>query len=555
MEDDFRFYNDYHMYREDPNVPDYNELQQSMEESRSMDGMQLAAGPSFEQVNRAAQNMPLETETQTTMRRMQEDQQTGVTGQIIPQDRTLREELAYRTQQALIQNLGIDNAKARKLAETIFGGESSGVPLGVGLTDFTPAVIPMAVQESGISAGKARESVDRGEYGRAAAEYGIGILQGAEAIPGVKLASKAAKKIGTTLAPAAGEMFETYAARTGLTNYITDPVKVYSGVMVQDIQPKRRLNTLVTKLESGRIDEQTYIENTKLLNEAMQKKPEKVSDADKVRGADEVTRRLLGALNPNAQVKLREPIVRFAKWLLDNNPQFGNELGISIKGTGEKGTAGGYASWDRVATIFADKANDATGVHEILHHTEQMMPIEVQNGITDEWTRSYLATYQKADPKVQLYLKEIPKAIAGDKKAQKTIFEGFRNGTLNYDAHYQFVNPSEFWAVNATRIMNSRYEAGSWIAKAKVWLGEFTEKAKGAFGVQSDSQVLRGLKAISKGKGELESDLLAEPINVSSSARRVKQQREQSQQRKRVAKGAAAVTAAGAALTGDEGQK
>jgi hypothetical protein len=370
----------------------------------------------------------------------------------------------------------------------------------------------------------------------------------------VKAAKTTAKGV-KSLAPVAGEMFETYAARTGLTNYITDPVKVYSGVMVQDIQPKRRLNTLVTKLESGRIDEQTYIENTKLLNEAMQKKPEKVSDADKVRGADEVTRRLLGALNPNAQVKLREPIVRFAKWLLDNNPQFGNELGISIKGTGEKGTAGGYASWDRVATIFADKANDATGVHEILHHTEQMMPIEVQNGITDEWTRSYLATYQKADPKVQLYLKEIPKAIAGDKKAQKTIFEGFKNGTLNYDAHYQFVNPSEFWAVNATRIMNSRYEAGSWIAKAKVWLGEFTEKAKGAFGVPSDSQVLRGLKAISKGKGELESDLLAEPINVSSSARRVKQQREQSQQRKRVAKGAAAVTAAGAALTGDEGQK
>lgn len=44
MEDDFRFYKDYYMYREDPNVPDYNELQQSMEETRSMEGMQLAMG-------------------------------------------------------------------------------------------------------------------------------------------------------------------------------------------------------------------------------------------------------------------------------------------------------------------------------------------------------------------------------------------------------------------------------------------------------------------------------------------------------------------------------
>lgn len=199
MEDDFRFYNDYYMYREDPNVPDYNELQQSMEESMSMEGMQLAAGPSPEQVNRAAQNMPLETETQTTMRRMQEDQQTGVTGQIIPQDRTLREELAYRTQQALIENLGIDNAKARKLAETIFGGESSGIPLGVGFADFTPASIALGGQESGISAGKAFKAAEEGKYGEAAANYGMGIVQGLDVVPGVAIASKATKKIGSAL--------------------------------------------------------------------------------------------------------------------------------------------------------------------------------------------------------------------------------------------------------------------------------------------------------------------------------------------------------------------
>jgi hypothetical protein len=231
MEDDFKDYGRYSFFREYPDEPDFPD---------SMDGMQLAAGPSPEQINMAAQNMPLETSTQTTMRRMQEDQQAGVTGQIIPQDRTMREELAYRTQQALIENLGIDNARARKLAETIFGGESSGVPLGVGLVDFTPAVLPMAVQESGISAGKAFESAKRGEPGRAAAEYGIGVLQAAEAIPGVQLATKAAKKVGTTLAPAAGEMIENYAAKTGLTQFAlprVDSINRFS-VGPSSIKPK-----------------------------------------------------------------------------------------------------------------------------------------------------------------------------------------------------------------------------------------------------------------------------------------------------------------------------
>jgi hypothetical protein len=204
MDDDFKYYGEYSYFREYPDAPDQTEV---------MDGMQLAAGPSPEQINMAAQNMPLETSSQTTMRRMQEDQQAGITGQIIPQDRTMREELAYRTQQALIENLGIDNARARKLAETIFGGESSGVPLGVGFADFTPAAIALGGQESGISAGQALESARRGEYGTAAAQYGIGVLQGLDVIPGVattkaiaKGVTKGAKKIkkavaGTAAAP------------------------------------------------------------------------------------------------------------------------------------------------------------------------------------------------------------------------------------------------------------------------------------------------------------------------------------------------------------------
>ena len=210
MEDDFKDYGRYSFFREYPDEPDFLD---------SMDGMQLAAGPSPDKINMAMQNMPLETSSETTMRRMAEDQQAGVTGQIIPQDRTIRQNLVYKTQQTLIDNLGIDNARARKLAETIFGGESSGLPLGLGLTDFTPAVIPMAFQESGISAGQAMESAKRGEYGTAAAQYGMGVLQGAEAIPGVKLATTAAKKIGSTVkdaAPIAGKMVEDYLTKTGI---------------------------------------------------------------------------------------------------------------------------------------------------------------------------------------------------------------------------------------------------------------------------------------------------------------------------------------------------
>lgn len=364
----------------------------------------------------------------------------------------------------------------------------------------------------------------------------------------VKLAKKAGPKIVESLAPVVGEAFERYAATTGLTSYI--------------VQPKRSLGTLVKKLESGAMDEQSYIEGTKLLNDALQKRPEKVLPEDRVRGADHITSRLLASLSPTAKIQLQEPTVRFAKWLLDNNPQLANELAISIKtGSKQSSTAGKYTTdtgdnlFDRVATIFASGARETTAVHEILHHTEQMMPIEVQNGVTDAWTKGYLKAYRESSPEVQAYLKFIPKAISGDSNAQKEILNGFKDGVLDYSKHYQFVNPSEYWAVNATRLMQSRYEAGSWIGKAKVWLGEFTEKAKGAFGLQSDAPVLKGLQSVIKGTGELQTGMLVRSSNVSASANRVREQKVKREKTISNIKKGAAVTATGAALTGDEGQQ
>jgi len=201
--------------------------------AESLDGMQLAAGPSKtrtdaptgaglpkapttpEQAAEMMRNMPLATQSEMIMRRIAEDQKAGVVGSVIPKDMTLREKLASGMQQMLIDNTGMDNVRARRLAQTMFGGESSGAPLGIGLVDVTPFVIPLAAQEAGISAGEAREAAQAGEYGKAALSYGTGVLQGLDVVPGVALAAKGGKAVGEALAPVAGEMVEGYMRKTG----------------------------------------------------------------------------------------------------------------------------------------------------------------------------------------------------------------------------------------------------------------------------------------------------------------------------------------------------
>lgn len=202
-------------------------------EEASLEGVQLAAGPSKTRTDAPAgvglpkapttsdeaaelmRRMPLATQSEMIMRRIAEDQKAGVVGAVIPKDMTLREKLAAGMQQMLIDNAGMDNARARRLAQTMFGGESSGAPLGIGLIDITPAVIPLAAEESGISAGEAREAALAGDYGTAALKYGIGVAQGLDVVPGVALAATGAKAAGEALAPVAGEMIEGYLRKTG----------------------------------------------------------------------------------------------------------------------------------------------------------------------------------------------------------------------------------------------------------------------------------------------------------------------------------------------------
>lgn len=203
-------------------------------EEASLEGVQLAAGPSKtrtdapvgaglpkapttpDEAAELMRRMPLATQSEMIMRRIAEDQKAGVVGAVIPKDMTLREKLAAGMQQMLIDNAGMDNARARRLAQTMFGGESSGAPLGIGLIDITPAVIPLATEEAGISAGEAREAALAGDYGTAALKYGTGVLQGLDVVPGVAMAKTGVKAAGEALAPVAGEMVENYLRRVGM---------------------------------------------------------------------------------------------------------------------------------------------------------------------------------------------------------------------------------------------------------------------------------------------------------------------------------------------------
>lgn len=122
-----------------------------------------------------------------------------ITGTIEPYNPTMRERAASALQSGL-ESLGMDRYKARRRAQSIMGGESSNLPMNLGLADVVPFLgTTFQTEEAARGAGKAVEAAKRGDYVDAAVEGGaaaLGLIPGASAtVKGARGAAKKALKV------------------------------------------------------------------------------------------------------------------------------------------------------------------------------------------------------------------------------------------------------------------------------------------------------------------------------------------------------------------------
>jgi hypothetical protein len=218
--------------------------------------------------------------------------------------------------------------------------------------------------------------------------------------------------------------------------------------------------------------------------------------APRRRGADWVRSRLLKYKDEGL---IDEAGAEMADWFIQQNPRLANDLGIGIKGGDALDATGGfYTPASRIVTLIKGSDDEVTAVHEILHHTERMLPEDLQAAVTKEW-RKRIGDELKtaATPEQKKFLQN-----ALTRENPRALFDDVTEGRVP-SSYYQFSDPSEFWAVNASRIVSGRYTAfnAGMVQKAKRWLTEFIQKAKSVFGLQSDAAVIRGLDAVMRGDG------------------------------------------------------
>ena len=298
------------------------------------------------------------------------------------------------------------------------------------------------------------------------------------------------------------------------------------------VRPSAELAGMVERAKAENWSSERVLEEATVLigrmRQANAEKAEARAGADRVRGELWMRERLIraertGELSPEA--------VRLATWLIDKNPAVVNDLGISLRGSSSSGVAGEAGSYNpvtRIVTLIRSRARDETVAHEILHHAERMMPDDVRAGIVKAWGQEVKALRQVAQRTGSIEMMAavddvIRAAIKGDDQAFQRIAERVSKGEVD-EQFYALSNPSEFWAVNASRLVQDRAGEG-WVQAVKQWLLEFIEKIKDAFGLRSDAAVIRGLDAVLKSDGRLEGELLAgrNDVRLQVTARNIEQ--------------------------------
>ena len=230
----------------------------------SMDGMQLAAGPS-QTVSDAGAGRGSYAGFDPRLDMANKGQQD----QMRAYDPTTRERIASFLQ-AGFEGLGMDRYKARQNAQTLIGGGSSNLPLDMGLADIVPFLgTALQTEEAVNMGGEAVQSAKQGNYGTAALQAGgavLGLVPGAAGtVKAAKAVAKATKGMPVGMSTQAVGGMDGVLTQTAKATAPVNDMGFYSAVEQAALNIQRKSGTGqamlndITKGQDVKLDEVKWI--------------------------------------------------------------------------------------------------------------------------------------------------------------------------------------------------------------------------------------------------------------------------------------------------------
>lgn len=140
-------------------------------------------------------------------------------------------------------------------------------------------------------------------------------------------------------------------------------------------------------------------------------------------------------------------------------------LKLSIIKADNEGTSGQFLPLTRIVRLYKSTSgvvDPVTVRHELTHSLEQMMDADARNAVVTAWETDLKAamkkyTAEKGYQDHEDYFKAVNRFMANP---TMETFRAAQELLPNYDM-YQYLNPSEYWAVNAEKLM-ARHLGSRW---------------------------------------------------------------------------------------------
>jgi hypothetical protein len=200
---------------------------------------------------------------------------------------------------------------------------------------------------------------------------------------------------------------------------------------------------------------------------------------------------------------ISEDVFNVIKTAYDKMPELLGGLLLSVKapaGSLRGRAAGQFLPFTRVVRLFKGTSGVTDPVtirHELTHSLEQMMTPEQRAVVAQAWLKGLQAAIKKnPDEKHQKYFHAVMDFIDRPTEAN---FRKAQDLLPSYDM-YQYINPSEFWAVNAESLMAA--ELGNAWGKFKRAIARLWEGLKNVFGFDNRYVVQKMFKDVMNGSKE-----------------------------------------------------
>jgi hypothetical protein len=177
------------------------------------------------------------------------------------------------------------------------------------------------------------------------------------------------------------------------------------------------------------------------------------------------------------------------------------QLKFSVRRQPEESNASGqFMALPRMVRLYKGTVgvkDPVTIRHEIVHSLEQMMTAEAAADVIMDWSDKLgKAIKTNKNPEAQAYFRKVMEFLS---RPTAESYNEAISAMPSYD-YYQYINPSEYWAVNAEKLMQRKLGSG-W-DRFVLGVRKLLEGLKSIFGFDNNYAVHKAFDAIMSAKQE-----------------------------------------------------